>query len=290
MAADTHDIDPTGAAGLAEFSACLRRVRAHADNISYRELEAWGKAHGSPLPRSTVVDVLAGRRLPRRPLLLALLRACGIDPDADRRWVDTWNRLSEQRSAGGVTPAVQPLGAVDEALAADLRTAGLLRIGANYLNELDWQALFAGSRELDVFVAYGQTWRNLHARHLHQLAGRPGTRIRVFLPDPDDPVTVAVLADRFATTPQELVRRVEATRTEFEALRQPGRGRVEVYYRPGDRVFSFYRLDGTAIVGFYSHSRNRVPSVPVFVCQAPGALYDFVADELRAIERQSRPV
>jgi hypothetical protein len=286
VAVDTHDIDPTAADGPAEFAACLCRVRARAD-ISYRDLEAWGTAHGTPLPRSTLVDVLAGRRLPRRPTLLALLRACGIDPDVDQRWVATWYRLSELRTTPTTDHGARPRLAGDDLLTTDLHTAGLVRIGTNYLNELDWQTLFVKAKELDVFVAYGQTWRNLHARHLHELAGRRGTRVRVFLPNPFDPPTVAVLADRFATTGPELVRRIEATRTEYLALRRRGGGQVEVYYRAGDRVFSFYRLDDTAVVGFYSHSRNRVPSIPVFVCQAPGTLYDFIVDELQVIEQQS---
>src|SRR5262249_13998792 len=151
-----------------------------------------------------------------KPLLLAFLQACGVDPHTDRRWVATWNRLSEQRVAASRTgptslaPAVTPDPVtadararaeriIEEALAvrtaaeqdaahlrataqrevdqlraraerelnrrrrlaaqtaADIRAAGLLRIGANYLNELDWDALFADVRELDIFVAYGQT-------------------------------------------------------------------------------------------------------------------------------------
>ena len=330
-----RDIDPTAACSVEEFAGLLRRVRARADNISYRDLERWGSQHHSPLPRSTLVDVLAGRRLPRKPLLRAFLLACGVNPGTDPRWESAWNRLAEQRpvaaaagpaTAGDTVPndltaaraqaeqiiagalavraavqrEIEDLRAqfgrdtsrrheLDGHLAADTATAGLLRIGANYLNELDWDVLFAEVRELDIFVAYGQTWRNLHARHLHQLAQRAEARVRVFLPDPADEATVSVLADRFAITPDELIRRVEATREEYERIRQPDGATIEVYYRAGDRMFSFYRLDRIAVVGFYSHRHDRLSSIPVFVCAAPGSLYQFVTDELQAIEEQSRP-
>ncbi len=346
------DIDPTTARSVAEFAGYLRRVRARADNISYRELEHWGKRHHSPLPRSTLVDVLAGRRLPRKPLLRAFLQACGVDPRTDARWETTWNRLSEQRVAvpgprtgraappiAAATARADPAAAdaradqiIAEAVAvraaaqreaallraaaqrdiedmraqaerefgprnqlaanlgADVRAAGLLRIGANYLNELEWDTLFTDARELDIFVAYGQTWRNLHARQLHQLAERAGCRMRVFLPDTTDEATMSVLANRFAITTDEMVRRIEATRADYEKLRQPAGAQIQIYYRAGDRMFSFYRLDETAVVGFYSHRHNRLSSIPVFVCAAPGSLYQFVLDELHAIEQQSRPV
>lgn len=330
------DIDPTIVGSLAELALCLNRLRAQAE-ISYRDLEQWGSRHGTPLPRSTMADVFAGRRLPRKQVLLTYLRACGVDPQKDRRWLAAWYRLAEQRTAPrqATPPQSHPMTeatqrVLDEALAirnaaerdaaalraaarediahlraeaereshsrhdihatlaADIRDAGLVRVGSNYLNELEWEELFAGVRQLDIFVAYGQTWRNLHARHLHDLASRPGSRIRVFLPDPDDDVAIAMLADRFAITVGELRRRIEATRHDYELLRQPAGAELEILYRPGDRLYSFYRLDETAVLGMYSHSRNRMPSIPVLVCRAPGSLYQFITDELRNIEQQSR--
>ncbi|WP_322769594.1 hypothetical protein [Frankia sp. Cr1] len=352
MTHQPDDIDPTAARTMEEFAGCLRRVRARADNISYRRLEQWGTRNNSPLPRSTVVDVLAGRRLPRKTLLLAFLQACGVNPRTEPRWVTTWNRLSEQhaakppaaagsatsRTATNVMAADQVIAdararagqiiaeavairaaaeqnaallrsaaqrQVDEMhaqaerelrrhhrfaaeLAADVRAAGLLRIGANYLNGLDWDRLFADVHELDIFVAYGQTWRNLNIRQLHKLARQRGSSIRIFLPDVNDEATTSLLANRFAIAPEELIRRIESTRESYEGMRYPDGARIELYYFPGDRMFSFYRLDDTVVVGFYSHSRNRFPSIPVFVGTAPGSLYEFILEELRAIEQKGR--
>jgi hypothetical protein len=181
-----------------------------------------------------------------------------------------------------------PRGQLQQNLACDVETAGLLRIGATYLSELEWKQLFAEVTELDIVVAYGQTWRNVHARELAQAAARPDSRIRVFLADPHDEFTVALLADRFDTKPDELRTRITATRSDYEALRRPAGAQIEVYYRPGDRLFSFYRFDDIAVVGLYSHSRARGAAVPVFVCARPGDLYEFIQDELAVILDQSR--
>jgi hypothetical protein len=62
---------------------------------------------------------------------------------------------------------------------------------------------------------------------------------------------------------------------------------VSVHYHGGDPVFSCYRFDRSAILTLYSHTRGRA-SVPTIVCRDGGNLYDFVRDELRAIEEQSQ--
>jgi hypothetical protein len=276
------DVDPASVRSVEEFAVCLRRLRARAGNISYRTLERWGKSHEKPLPRSTVLEALGGKRLPRKDLLLAFVEACGIDPQADTRWLAAWTRLADP-----ALPAEQQLPAQ---VANDVRVAGLRRIGTRYLSELEWAELFSAVRELDIFVAYGQTWRNLHARELAQVAERKTATIRVYLADPDDDDTVAVLAGRFDITPDELRTRIQATRKDYAALRQPGGALIEIYCCPGDRVFSFYRFDNIAVVGLYSHARSRATSVPVFVCSAPGELFHFISDELAIIQQRSRPL
>ncbi|MDN5757177.1 MAG: hypothetical protein L0H59_01400 [Tomitella sp.] len=281
MTSPRGDVDPLGATTIADFAACLRDLRVRAGNPSYRTLALWGERNNMPLPRSTVRDALTGLRLPGRSLVLSFVRACGVPPD-DHRWEVAWTQL-----AGRGTAQTAPR---RHDLARDVDGAGLLRIGATYLNELEWRTLFADVTELDIVVAYGQTWRNLHARELAHLATHPACRMRVVLTDPEDELAVAVLADRFAITPDELRARIIATRQSYEELRRPDGARIELYYRPGDRVFSFYRFDDVAVVGLYSHTRVRGAAVPVFVCAKPGELYEFIQDELAAILDQSRLV
>jgi len=99
------DIDPTTATTWEELATCLRWLRARADNISYRELERWGEEHQKPLPRTTLLEVLHGRRFPRKNLLLAFVEACGVDPATDTRWERAWNELNEQLYLGDASDA-----------------------------------------------------------------------------------------------------------------------------------------------------------------------------------------
>ena len=128
----------------------------------------------------------------------------------------------------------------------DVEAAGLTRIGTNYVDEPDWETLFSGVKKLDIFVAYANTWRNAHYERLKKAAASGG-RIRVYLPDPRDTVMIGQLAERFDKTPEALVGLIEEARKAYQALPIDGGGSVEVFYRPGDPVFSCYR--------FRQHSR-----------------------------------
>ncbi len=169
----------------------------------------------------------------------------------------------------------------------DVEAAGLTRVGTNYVKEPDWESLFATVRKLDIFLAYGSTWRNTYIRELEQLA-RAGGRIRVYLPDPSDTVAIQRLADRFAKTPAELSGLIDEARRAYQSLPVAHGGSTEVFFRQGDPVFSCYRFDGTAVLTLYTHQRRRT-GVPTIVCRDGGSLYQFVRDEFDALKQQSRP-
>lgn len=170
----------------------------------------------------------------------------------------------------------------------DVDAAGLIRVGTNYL-EIDWERLFADVVKLDIFFAYGRTWRNSNHTRLAELAGRRGARIRVYLPDPNHADTVRKLADRFSMTEQSLMEAIQESRDYFVSLGREAYASIEVYYRGGDSTFSCYRFDKTAVLTMYTHSRSRTP-VPTIVCRESGSLYEFVRAEFRAIDEQSKRV
>ncbi|HJZ57412.1 MAG TPA: helix-turn-helix domain-containing protein, partial [Gemmataceae bacterium] len=125
MTDPADDIDPTSAVTPEELARCLQRLRARNDR-SYRELESWGQDHGQPLPRTTVLEVLHGRRFPKKSFLLAFIEACGVDPATDTRWERTWSRLSELVRVS--VSAAAPAGTVDDGVDtvdADLADADL---------------------------------------------------------------------------------------------------------------------------------------------------------------------
>ena len=172
-------------------------------------------------------------------------------------------------------------------IAKELTFAGIVRVTNAYLREVDWASLFRQVQKLDLFFAYARTWRHAHTDELQTLARRPGARIRVVLPDPEDCQTVAELARRFRCTDEELKRRVNEAYEDFRGLQSlPDRAaEVGVWFLPAAPQCAFYRFDRVGIISLYTHRRDRTP-VPTFVVESGGTLYDFIRKEFDAMVQE----
>jgi single stranded DNA-binding protein len=103
------DLDPVTATSPDELAARLKRLYVRADRPSLRELEDSTKHAKGPLPgtklrrvrlgRTTVSDVLAGRKFPKKAFLLTLVETLGVDLEADRGWALVWDWLAENQQA-----------------------------------------------------------------------------------------------------------------------------------------------------------------------------------------------
>ncbi|KJY28496.1 hypothetical protein VR45_32270, partial [Streptomyces sp. NRRL S-495] len=74
-------------------------LRIRADSPSYRDLEKQALQIGRSLPRTTLGEVLSGRRFPSKAFLLAFVELCGVDPAAEPTWESAWNRLAVRYKA-----------------------------------------------------------------------------------------------------------------------------------------------------------------------------------------------
>ncbi|MEG3636087.1 hypothetical protein [Micromonospora palythoicola] len=177
----------------------------------------------------------------------------------------------------------------DTRISTEIEASGLRRISTQFFDDAAWEQCFRGVQKLDIFAAYAQTWRNMNLARLHKVASRSNGRIRVYLADPDDEFTMTTLSHRFDMEPDELRRRIWATKEGFEDLRVAGGASIDVFFWPGDRVYTFYRFDNRAIISMYKHNKGRSPILPTIMCESGGSLYQFVYDELRAIRDECRP-
>jgi serine/threonine protein kinase len=100
--------DPSRAVTVEDFARCLAKLHIWADAPSLRMLEqktgtTTGRSLGDGqlksvrLGRSSLNDVLNGRKFPRKAFLLTFVEACGVDPMTDRRWEEAWNRLASEQ-------------------------------------------------------------------------------------------------------------------------------------------------------------------------------------------------
>ncbi|TYB64304.1 hypothetical protein FXF51_21490 [Nonomuraea sp. PA05] len=103
----------------AELVALLAEQFARAD-VSLRELQARAdRAGGTRLPRATCADMLAGRRFPRKAVMVAFLRACQVPEERLPAWERAWERVrlarmpataaGEAGTAGDAGPVAGPV-------------------------------------------------------------------------------------------------------------------------------------------------------------------------------------
>ncbi|MFI0367442.1 hypothetical protein ACH35V_06155 [Actinomadura sp. 1N219] len=76
-----------------ELAKLLAEQYARAD-VSLRELELRSnKAGGTRLARATCSDMLAGRRFPKKAVMVAFLRACQVPDEQLADWARAWERV-----------------------------------------------------------------------------------------------------------------------------------------------------------------------------------------------------
>jgi hypothetical protein len=98
----TQPPSPVAAIDEATFIAELRRLKARS-GLSFRQLERRASAAGDTLPYSTAATMLSKNRLPREELLVAFVRACGLDGDEVTRWVTTRATIADGTAAHQAT-------------------------------------------------------------------------------------------------------------------------------------------------------------------------------------------
>src|ERR1035438_10412971 len=129
----------------------------------------------------------------------------------------------------GSRDAAQPDGAAGPG-AGD---SGIVGFYGDFVDiEGDWEALFAASSTLDLAVMYGATWRNTYRKDLHALAGRPGGRILVVLPNPSaDSLVLSMYAQSLRITPDDFRRKVRPRLTPTTRPMRPPSA-CELWARP----------------------------------------------------------
>ncbi|MFE4601770.1 protein kinase [Kitasatospora indigofera] len=106
-----------------QLASRLRMLHARADSPSLRILEQRTRMTATRLRRTTVSDMLAARRFPKREVLLAFVRECGV-PEGDLGvWRQAWERLSvpEQKQSAGPRPGADLREVSSDPEAATLR-------------------------------------------------------------------------------------------------------------------------------------------------------------------------
>ncbi len=171
-------------------------------------------------------------------------------------------------------------------ISKEITFAGITKITDSFHHyDIDWKTYFCTVNKLDIFFAYARTWRNTYTEELHKVAAREGVRIQIVLPDPEDKQVIVELARRFKYTEDEMERLIREAETYFRNLSKSAGAngaQIDIWFLPAAPLFTFYRFDRVGILALYTHRRELV-SVPTFVCEMGGTLYDYIRKEFKAM-------
>lgn len=168
--------------------------------------------------------------------------------------------------------------------------AGIQRIVANF-HTIEWDVLFDGATRVDLLFAYGAGWRAAHAHEIAAVLKRPGSRVRIVLPNPDDRTTVEELGRRFSLPPEDVAERVRMALHEFASLRAGADKTAALILATIDRtpLHTYYRVDDTVVLTPYHHGFDR-RAVPALVLDRYGLLGRFYDSDFDALAAGAKHV
>jgi hypothetical protein len=106
----TEDLDLASVATREELAARLRIVHRRADSPSPRRLEARTRHDTTVLTKTVLYEMLKGTRFPRKAVLIAFLRACGVQEDQMDAWRRAWERIAAYEPGPGQSQTTSAAG------------------------------------------------------------------------------------------------------------------------------------------------------------------------------------
>ena len=115
----TSDLDLASVTTRSELTALLQQVHVRADKPSLRTLVAKTRHTQTPLSKTALSDMLRGARFPRKTVMVAFLRACGVPADQIEPWIRAWDKISSRESRPAETGESEHLGQEIDRLQAE---------------------------------------------------------------------------------------------------------------------------------------------------------------------------
>ena len=144
--------------------------------------------------------------------------------------------------------------------------------------DIKWSKYFEKSRNLDIYFAYGRTWRGHNAQHLKKLSLQEKSIVRVILPDVDDDNLIANLSIRFGYTNDKTRDEILNSAKDFFEIFSGKKAKFELYYCKRDPMYSMYLFDYEGVFSMYKLKKER-GNIPSFVLKEGGELYGFLREE-----------
>lgn len=169
--------------------------------------------------------------------------------------------------------------------------SGIIHVYKEF-TDINWNELFIGAKEAVFFFTYAYSWRSNNRTAL-KLLQEQGTKITIILPDyANKEITDALDLDfHYGAHADENSKEKDKSSCQLieEAIEFFEKMNADILLYPGNIKSTYYRIDDKCIYAPFKHSKEK-SSVPAFLCDSSGTLFNFCQRDIDSIIKQSKPV
>lgn len=169
--------------------------------------------------------------------------------------------------------------------AEDVARAGIAGVSTDYRNFVDWDAMIRSASDIELAVAWANTWRESHRQAWEAWASGSGACGRVLLPDPDNAEVLSDLGRQFNLPSGEVKENILRAAKGFSAL-----GPVEVRYTDARPVWTYYGFRDTSVVTLHTLAKAKSHDVPSFHVIRTGDLATWCSAQFEAAWSDARMI
>jgi hypothetical protein len=157
------------------------------------------------------------------------------------------------------------------------------------MKEVPWAKLFSRATSVELFVAYGSTWRKSNWSALAEFVATANNKLSVYLPDPEHGNTMAALAERFGYSEDKVKGEIADAVKDYSSLQKGKDSTVTLYRRKGQPMYTAYLFDKkTIVVSLYANSTGRSATPILYL--GKGTYLNFFVDDLNKVATGSTEV
>lgn len=166
-------------------------------------------------------------------------------------------------------------------LSENIANSGIDSVYVDFRN-INWTEELSKTSSFVAAFTYAYSWRSANQVAIEKFAQKKKKREKMFIimPDPERPNITADLDRRFGYEAGETKKRIE------DAIQYYKKIGVTVYVYSGTLQASYYKMDNSAVMSFFTHSKEKT-TVPAIQAAKGGHLYDYIRKDLDEMMRQS---
>ncbi len=160
--------------------------------------------------------------------------------------------------------------------------SGIIYYESSYKN-INWNQRFDNNNKLTVYVRFGDSWKNYHRANLENHV-KKGKKIKIILPNFENKEILQKLVYLY---PKDYEKKNTTSKIKTK-LKQIAKDYLdigcEVLLYDGVPNFSYYELENSIIVTFYSEDSKNSPAIEL----NGGSFYDFCKRELNEAKSNAK--